>query len=318
VARSTRQRAVSKKIQRKLLANPSVVGFAETLRPKLVGGRETRVFAIRVFVEKKLPRNKVPPALLLPASIDGIPVDVVPIGKIVPFAKIANRKRWRPLKGGCSGIYTGGTAGTLGYFMRDKKKPPPKKGKPQWYALSCAHVLDPGNKKNETLQPSPMDKGIAPNDWVGKLYKSTYKNTDAALSKIDVGATAAVIGLPTPKGNAKPQKGLSVAKSGRSTGVRNGTITDLGLTFRFHKWGTAPGKVVFTQVIQVIGKKGKNFSEGGDSGSLVIHRKSGGAIGIVFAGGPGIAPKPTYVSPITLIQRAFPTKKLVLPGETYP
>ena len=315
--RSARERAVSVKIQKQLLANPSVIGFAETLRPKLVGGRETRVLAVRVFVEKKLPRDKVPPKLLLPQSFGDIPVDVVAIGKIVPLAKIPNRRKWRPLRGGCSGIYTGGTSGTLGFFMRDRKKPPKKKGKPQWYALSCAHVLDPGNKNNETLQPSPNDKGIVPNDWVGKLYRSTYKRTDAALSKIDVGAKATLIGLPAPRGIMKEKRKLSVAKSGRRTGVTNGTIRDIKITLKEPSWGTAPGPVVFRRVFVVIGKKG-DFSRGGDSGSLVIHRKSRRALGMVFAGVLGVVPKPTYVTPIDIVQRAFRTKKLVLPGETYP
>jgi len=274
------------------------------------------MLAVRVFVERKLPRNAVAKNLLIPKEINGIPTDVVAIGRIVPAKlAIANRRRYRPLLGGCSGIYTNGTSGTLGYFMRDKKGKK-KKGKRQWYALSCAHVLDPGNKKNETLQPSPNDKGKVPQDWAGKLYRSTYKKLDAALSKIDVGARAKMIDLPTPKGTKVVKKGVTVVKSGRTTGVTSGKVTDTGLTLRPPNWGTPPRPVVFRNVIAVEGQHGK-FGDGGDSGSLVMHRSGRGAVGILF-GRRTAAPWLIYVSPITLVQQAFPAQMIVLPRESYP
>lgn len=304
---ATKERRVTPGAQRVLLANPSVVGFAETLRPKLVRGKATRVLAIRVFVEKKIPESRLPKPLIVPPAIGGIPTDVVAVGKIVLEAGAANKKRARPLKGGCSGIYTGGTAATLGYFMRDKK--PKKKGrKPQWYALSNKHALDPGIPRNETIQPSPLDNGNAPPDWVGKLFRSD--RIDAALSKIDVGAIAAIIGLPTPKGTTVVKRRMVVTKSGRTTGVTKGIVVDTDLTLRV-------GGTKYEHSFKIIGLR-RNFSDGGDSGSLIIQVNGNRTLGLLWGGAPNVRPKPTYAMPIAMVERAFPAQMLVKRGETWP
>jgi len=303
---------ISPEAERVLLANPSVVGFAQTLRRKLVRGKRTRILAIQVFVEEK--RATVADALRVPSVIDGIPTDVVAIGPVEPIA-IPNQIKQRPLVGGCSGIRTTGRAGTLGYFMRDKQK---KKGQtPQWYALSCAHVLDPGTPNNqETLQPSPDDGGKRPQDWVGKLYKSTYSGTDAALSKIDIGAKADIIGLFTPVGRRAAKNKMTVVKSGRSTGITTGTVVDVALTLKPNQWGRV-GAVVFKDVIAVEGV-GANFVAPGDSGSLVMEKGARGAVGMVFGANFSLKPARAYVTPMVRVEGAFPAQMMVLPGETYP
>src|SRR5690606_4174072 len=149
--------------------------------------------AIRVYVEKKKPPAALPDDHIVPAVIDGVRTDVVAIGKIRPTALPPNRGKFRPLEGGASGVHRGGGAGTLGYFMRDKRKPPPP-NKPQWYALSCAHVLHTGTAQNETVQPSPMDGGVEPGDFVGRERLWTYQGVDAALAVLDEQAIASIIG----------------------------------------------------------------------------------------------------------------------------
>ena len=317
---------ISAKVRKILRANPSVVGFSETLNPKMVKGKPTRQQAIRIYVEKKLPRKSVPKADLIPPRIDGIPTDVVAIGKLQPTAvppipippPPVNRKKSRPVLGGASGIHTGGTDGTLGYFMRERKNPPPgSHNKPQWYALSCAHVLHTGTMQNETIQPSPVDGGLTPGDWIGREFLYTYDGIDAALAKIDIGAKAEIIGLPTPTATAAPVKGMTVAKSGRTTGVTYGTVIDVGAEFNFLHWGTAPGKVRLRDVI-VVQNRHHHFSDPGDSGSLVIDPANETVIGMVFGGDLRLTPPATLVAPVDRILRAFPAQMLVQKGETYP
>jgi hypothetical protein len=320
---------ISAKARKILRANPSVVGFSETLNPKIVRGKPTARQAIRVYVEKKLPKKSVPKNNLIPPRIDGVATDVVAIGKLeptavapIPIPPPPNRQRFRPVLGGASGIHTGGTAGTLGYFMREKKNPRSgSPNKPQWYALSCAHVLHPplGSVQNETIQPSPNpnDGGQVPADWIGREFLYTYDGIDAALSKIDVGAKAEIIGLPTPTSTAIAQKSMTVAKSGRTTGVTYGKVIDDGAEFNFQHWGTAPGKVRFRDVI-IVQNKHHLFSDGGDSGSLVIDPADETVIGIVFGGDRSLTPKSTLIAPIDRILRAFPAQMLVKKGETYP
>jgi hypothetical protein len=306
---------ISAQARKLLRANPSVVGFSQTLKPKIVNGKPTGRLAIRVYVEKKLPPSKIPSGQALPKTIGKVPVDVEEIGKVEP----ANRQRRRPIDGGSSGIYTGGTAATLGYFVREKKAPPPP-NKPQWYALSNAHALHPpAGTPNETIQPSPRDSGIAPQDWVGKESLYTYDKVDAAIARIDTGARAVIIGLPTPGGTAKVQTGMTVAKSGRTTGVTYGTVIDDDLEFKFPQWGTAPGRVRFERVFLIYNRH-VDFGQGGDSGSLIIDPADQTAIGLLFGTSrrPGKRFLVTLASPIQLVMAAFPRQMLVLPGETYP
>jgi hypothetical protein len=221
----------------------------------------------------------------LPTSIGNVPVDIAEIGKIepaercrdystqpprAPIRPIANRQKFIPLLGGASGHFTDAGAGTLGYFVRDKRATLPPPNKPQWYALSCAHVLHPplASMQHETIQPSSFqDGGRTPQDWVGRESLYTYDEVDAAISQIDIGAVAEIINLPTPVGMAKPDEGMTVAKSGRTTGVTFGTVITDDLEFNFQTWGTSPNPVRFRNVILVERKHGP-FACRGDSGSL--------------------------------------------------
>jgi hypothetical protein len=165
-----------------------------------------------------------------------------------------------------------------------------------------------------------LDGGNAPADWVGKESLYTYDGVDAALSRIDVGARATIVGLPSPSGNAVAEEGMTVAKSGRTTGVTYGKVIDDGAEFNFGHWGTAPGAVRFHGVI-VVHNKHHDFSQGGDSGSLVIDPADQTIVGLLFGGTPPgvpVAQTLTLVAPINRVLKAFPQEMLVLPGETWP
>ena len=321
---------ISAKAKEILRANPSVVGFSEVLMPKLVKGKPTAIMAIRVFVEKKLPKSKIPAGNALPKKIGNIPVDVEQIGRIEPLdtcanygahpiRPIPNRGRFVPVLGGASGHYTANSrCATLGYFVRDRRPMHPPQ-KPQWYALSCAHVLQPPpalSAQNETIQPSIGDGGIPPQHWIGKESLYTYDDVDAAISQIDIGARAELIDLPVPVGTGEPEIGMTVAKSGRTTGVTHGTITADRIELNFQRWGTSPNPVRFIHVFQIEREHGC-FACGGDSGSLIIQPARKIAIGLLF-GGDIPTLRRIYASPIDLVMSKFPGKILVKPGETYP
>lgn len=67
-----RAEAVKARVERDLLALPGVTGV--DTGPKVVGGRPTDAWAIRVYVERK---RDVAPAEALPGTLDGVPVDVI-------------------------------------------------------------------------------------------------------------------------------------------------------------------------------------------------------------------------------------------------
>src|SRR5690349_13588549 len=64
----------------RLLRYPNVVGV--TVGFAMRRGRATRTPAIVVYVSKKVPRRRLAPADRIPASLDGVWVDVVEVGPV--------------------------------------------------------------------------------------------------------------------------------------------------------------------------------------------------------------------------------------------
>jgi len=163
---------------------PNVVGYSKTLKPKLVKGKPVGIMAIRFYVEKKLPRKIIPEDLLIPLEIEGIPTDVVEVGRIQAPPPFRRRKeenprtlRWRPLHAGTSVGNVDITAGTLSWFAGNGK-----------YLLSNAHVLcsdptKPSQPNIAIVQPGPYDKGRFPEDYVadlkeyGRIYLSETESS---------------------------------------------------------------------------------------------------------------------------------------------
>ena len=63
-----------------LLAYPHVVGVAKGLRIRQ--GRPSSEPCVTVYVERKIPETDLAAADILPKAIEGIPVDVVEVGKL--------------------------------------------------------------------------------------------------------------------------------------------------------------------------------------------------------------------------------------------
>lgn len=309
-------------VRRSARSNPSIVGISTTLKDELVQGQPSGKLAIRIYVERKLARNKVPKDQLLPDRIRNTPVDVVELGKGAPeqTGAAGHVERYRPLQGGISAVnsHLDGD-GTLGYFVRDRAAPRAPK-RPQWYILSCAHVLNAGTAGRETIQPSNGDDGgIVPTDWVGAESLYTYDQVDAAIAQIDACAAARIVGLPTPVGTKRAKNGMTVAKSGRTTGVTYGTVIDAdfdGINLPYH----GGAKHSFRNCI-LIENRVTHFTEPGDSGSLVMDPVDQRAVGLHFYGfGPTVRNpvKRSLAAGIGKVLRAFPRQMMVLPGEHYP
>lgn len=326
-------------IRERLLAlvdeDEEVVGFVDEPEEEEAGGRPTGREAIVVFVREKQPLDALAEERWLPDEIEGVPVDVRTIGDI-SFAdevtadaetatdgSTAATGRFRPLVGGCSSAAATPTnvTGTLGYFVKDVNN--------YWYALSCAHAygtLPPPppddkiiNRGPAILQPAPGDGGTAPYDQIGTLANSILGGTvDAAIALLDVTAEAKLLGLPSPADAGAASKGMSVAKSGRTTGVTHGKVVHTNMTIEFAGY-------TFHEVIGIQSKNG--FTAPGDSGSLVVRDSDSLAVGLFFARstGPGPYPGPgppimrelfSFACPITAVLDAL-NVRLVSPGEVY-
>lgn len=298
---------------------------------------------MRIYVIRK----RVPPKRRLPRTIQGLPVDAVAGGKVkLSEAAGAARKisrgdpahiaKFTPLEGGISVCNAKiAKCGTLGYFLRDDQNPPPPPKKPQWYILSCAHVLQAvglkAGAKQEIMQPSPKDKGKYPHDLVGELTSAVYTPVDAGIAKIDIGAVSQIVGIvPSPPGNKvvtetmvkSPgnKRAIRVEKSGRTTGVTSGWIIDGHYRLGKIKYPDGSKRDFEDCLLLESDDPAVDFQLGGDSGALLVDAKDGSALGLLFASWPmdagtgsqGIACR------MEKVLAAFPGKIIVKPGERWP
>ncbi|WP_031516426.1 hypothetical protein [Desulfofalx alkaliphila] len=114
-----------------------------------------------------------------------------------------------------------------------------------------------------------------------KVYKSVNQpNTvDCAVARPDrpdvIGSE--IMGLGTVQGVADVKPGMTVKKSGRTTGVSRGTVKTIGTSLKVQMDGGKESVLFTDQITADLGSKG------GDSGSLVLTEDNY-AVGLLFAG----------------------------------
>jgi hypothetical protein len=177
-------------------------------------------------------------------------------------------------------------SGTLGAMITD--------GVNQ-YILSNNHVLgrsDQAVAGEDVSQPGLIDNGcrIATivGDYVGAVRLGS--NVDAAIAQVrpgtmdstgfieDIGVPGSTITLPTV--------GLSVAKSGRTTGFTTGTISSINTSVSVqYQAGCGGGKKFTVSYTNQVVINSSTFSAGGDSGSLIVtNNASHNPVALLFAG----------------------------------
>jgi hypothetical protein len=276
--------------------NPNIVGVG--IAEKTVAGKPTGVLAVKFFVKSKFPRTAVPARLRLPKSIDGLPVDVEESGpfralrrssrRVSAAAVMPNpRQRMRPALPGCSigfriagdQFVMGGTFGALVKTTRAR------------YILSNNHVLADENRLGAgapIYQPALLDQGDVDSDQIAeltrfiKLRANRYNRVDAAIARplrqTLVGKDILHIGPPT--GTAAAEIDMMVHKFGRTTSYTAGRVVSIETDVTV-EYETAD--FTFENQIIIIGTGGQ-FSDSGDSGSIILQRGTNKAIGLLFGG----------------------------------
>jgi hypothetical protein len=192
----------------------------------------------------------------------------------------------RPAEGGESLGHSNGDTGTFGCLA--------KNGANVSFLLSCNHViaaLNHGQKGVDAVwQPGKKDGGSA-NSRIGVLEDFAYITTgghtsnriDAALCKPDnVGdVSTKITSVGTLAGAQSISLGASVRKSGAKTGLTKGKVRlkNLSLIVDY------PGNVqaLFDGQLGIISpRSGQNFSEQGDSGSIVVDDRNC-AVGLLMS-----------------------------------
>jgi hypothetical protein len=225
----------------------------------------------------------------------------------------------RPLRIGCSIGQYQITAGTLGAFVKSRSGV----GGPM--ILSNNHVLADENRAkigDPILQPGAYDHGTIPADVVGHLVNFEPLNTsrpnlvDCAVADLVPGIgivsnTIDGIGPLHGVASANVQPDDQVAKTGRTTGTTRAKVTAVELDSVVVNYDI--GTIQFDGQIEVDGMDATGFSQGGDSGSLVVN-SNGEAIGLLFAGSEtggtnnfGL----TYINPIQPVLDALNCDLLV-------
>jgi hypothetical protein len=256
------------------------VGIAE----REVAGSLTGEAAVAVYVERKVPRELVAGAALVPSEYDGVPTDVVESGELTPQT---GRGRYRPALAGVSLAHHASTAGTLGFVAR-------RAG--ELFVVSNNHVLAQENEAtmgDSILQPGPADGGQQADEiaklaaWEPLDFAGGDNLIDAAIAETEehlVSNGVYGVGVLSSQPQA-PSRGLVVRKRGRTTLLTQGVVRDVDATIKmpYHN-----GVAVLTEQILVRGVAGA-FSEGGDSGSLVFAEKSRRPVGLLCGGSPRIS-----------------------------
>jgi hypothetical protein len=293
--------------EERLLDFPNVVGVATGFR--LRGGRLTDEIAVQVFVERKLPRQRLGPLEVVPERVpgyEGTAVRTDVIETTVPEAQ-QDTTRYRPVPGGCSiGAEARTNAGTLGGWACDDADD-------TIVLLSNNHVisnLDTLPILRRIVQPGRFDAGVLPDDVIGRLKRHVPLNTianppapgaliptsvvDAAIGSIDadvdIDHDVLEIG-PAIYEIRAPALNMNVQKRGRTTRLTaNGRIVSVGMTFNTtYRNRTRISRI--QNAFRIRSTDGNPFSASGDSGSLIFDQQAGRlrgtlpVVGLLYAGG---------------------------------
>ncbi len=188
------------------------------------------------------------------------------------------------------------------------------------YLLSNNHVLaesDQAKEGDTIIQPGLIDDNCTPYidggavTPVGTLtawlpLSSSSTNADAAIAQVNPGAVNASgsileMGakqngklLAAPPGTSSTGgKGenaalnMTVAKSGRTTGLTCGSVSvlDLNVQVQYYRNCAETKPYLTKNYTNQVGIVGNQFSDAGDSGALVVDQSDAEPVGLFFAGG---------------------------------
>jgi Peptidase family S64 len=178
-------------------------------------------------------------------------------------------------------------SGTLGALVTDGTNS---------YILSNNHVLGlsgGANAGDDISQPGLIDNNCQTPPIVADFTLAPQlgpSNVDAAIALLRPGAmiadgTIQDIGVPSSMVVA-PTVGMSVAKSGRTTGFTTGTIGSINTNVSVqYQRGCGQGKKFVVSFTNQVVINSSTFSAGGDSGSLIVTNNSNhNPVALLYAG----------------------------------
>src|SRR5262245_4333173 len=163
------------------------------------------------------------------------------------------------------------------------------------YVLSNNHVLgrsDQATTGEDISQPGWIVNGCRPATIVADftIAAALGSNVDAAVAQLRSGTMDSTgfiedVGVPS-SAVVTPSVGLSVAKSGRTTGFTTGTIGSINASVNVqYQKGCGSGKKFVVSYTNQVVINSSTFSAGGDSGSLIVtNNASHNPVALLYAG----------------------------------
>jgi hypothetical protein len=303
-------RAVLDQSRERLLSRAHVV--ATGVGYKVTQGVKTNTLAIVCSVAEKVSLPQLPRRDRVPSAIDGVPVDVVATG---PFRALQTRtERHRPAPGGVSIGHRDITAGTLGCLVRRGGRVfilsnnhvlangndagrgdaiiqpgPHDGGRVPGDQIADLEAYVPITFLDEPSQCS-FARGLigllnAGARLIGSRTRYRSITIDAGDNLVDAAIAGPrepglvkgeILGIGTIAGLGSGALGMTIKKSGRTTGLTTGQIIQVDVTVNV-EYG--PGRVARFADQLMAGP----MSQGGDSGSAVLDN-SNRLVGLLFAG----------------------------------
>lgn len=314
-----------------LMALPNVVGVG--LGYKVRKNVQVDELCVVAMVQNKVPRVALKESELIPKTVGGIPTDVLQVGKLRALQDRTERWRPAP-GGVSLGHYriTTGTLGCVvrdrstaeRFILSNNHVLANENDNEAGDLILQPGSADGGRPSTDTIARLdrfiPLNFQVEPSkcavagflvqvfNWLAILIGSQQRLqgyqidpeatnfVDAALAKpVDPGSILdEVLDIGLINGTTPFELGMSVCKSGRTTGFTSGTIVvvDATITITYSE----ERRAIFEKQIVT-----SAMSRGGDSGSLLVTTGDSKAVGLLFAG----SDQATIYNPIQLVLDAL-------------
>lgn len=307
---------IVKKFSAELLRKRGVVTVG--LGTKTVGGVDTGKTALVVGVRQKLDLSQLAPEDVVPREIKGLMTDVIQVKEIKLLNEEPGRtERWRPAPGGVSIGHKNISAGTLGSLVRKNGELMILSNNHVLANVNQAQIgdsiLQPGPYDGGTVENDEIAKlydfveikmlglsqcpvsGAIVNafNFIARLLGRKTRLTalaglegnlvDCAIAKPnrDEDVVDTILEVDGISGEVEPEVGMEVKKSGRSSGLTHGRITQVNVSANVNM---GDGRLaLFVDQFAM----GGEMSEPGDSGSAILS-KDNRCPGWLFAGSDAI------------------------------
>ena len=258
--------------------------------------------ALRVYVKRK--HGRVPKREFIEDGWNGIPIDVIEVGRIRPHAAV--------MAGGSIGDQFG-RCGTLGCVVTDGKSK---------FLLGSWHVMDYQNAGDGSQVFMPAPGSSSDFQFVGQIVASphitlghaTPYSFDAVIALIadgvDIDPTLPGLGqiAATPADLSGAHDNLpTVTIAGCATQGQSGEIEAVAEDVQVMYFQDSSAVGFMTNQVGIVGKNG-DFSTATDSGSLVVTEAGRQPVGILVGGGgtsSDIDVPHSFASPIGAILSHF-------------